>query len=185
MPNVYGVSNTTQGVSMKITRTLILLVVVVLLSSCATIISQSAQKVLFTSDPSEANITITSKTSSTLIASGTTPLELELPRGDEYFKQAKYIVTIKKPGYSLVEYSIQSTLNGLWYIAGNFVFGYVVGWLIVDPLTGAMWRFDEEYHTELMKELSYIPDDKEQVVLALATDLSPELMSKGERINIE
>jgi len=27
-----------------------------------------------------------------------------------------------------------------WYLAGNIVFGGIAGWLIVDPLTGAMWR---------------------------------------------
>ena len=32
-------------------------------------------------------------------------------------------------------------LNG-WYI-GNVVFGGLIGLLIVDPETGAMWRLDE------------------------------------------
>jgi hypothetical protein len=37
--------------------------------------------------------------------------------------------------------TVDTRLNG-WYIGGNLVFGGLVGWLIVDPLTGAMWTID-------------------------------------------
>ena len=34
---------------------------------------------------------------------------------------------------------LKATANG-WYIAGNFVFGGLIGWFIVDPLTGKMYN---------------------------------------------
>jgi hypothetical protein len=38
---------------------------------------------------------------------------------------------------------VDSRING-WYV-GNIVFGGLIGWLIVDPLTGAMWALDAEH----------------------------------------
>jgi hypothetical protein len=37
---------------------------------------------------------------------------------------------------------VDSRING-WYV-GNIVFGGIIGSLIVDPLTGAMWALESE-----------------------------------------
>ncbi len=44
---------------------------------------------------------------------------------------------------------IDSSLSG-WYI-GNLLFGGIVGLLIVDPATGAMWKLPENTSTSLTK----------------------------------
>jgi hypothetical protein len=45
---------------------------------------------------------------------------------------------ISKPGFLPAEVFIQPTLNP-WYFA-NFLFGGMVGLVVIDPLTGSMWR---------------------------------------------
>lgn len=37
-----------------------------------------------------------------------------------------------------------------WYIGGNLLFGGLIGWLIVDPASGAMWHFDPEQVSVLL-----------------------------------
>jgi hypothetical protein len=46
-------------------------------------------------------------------------------------------LTLEKEGYDKEEVNIEGDANA-WYIAGNLVFGGLIGWLIVDPATGAM-----------------------------------------------
>lgn len=49
---------------------------------------------------------------------------------------------MSKPGYLSQETGIEAGLNG-WY-AGIIVFGGLLGLLIIDPATGAMWRINED-----------------------------------------
>lgn len=77
------------------------------------------------------------------IASGPTPYTVALKRSRGYFQGEDYLVTVSKFGFQDQTLQINSSVNG-WYIAGNLVFGGVFGWLIVDPLTGAMWTLDPD-----------------------------------------
>jgi hypothetical protein len=56
-----------------------------------------------------------------------------------YFKSKKYDVTLSKDGYAPKTINVDSFLSG-WY-AGNIILWpvAVIGGLIIDPLTGAMW----------------------------------------------
>jgi len=38
---------------------------------------------------------------------------------------------------------VETSPNG-WYIAGNIVFGGIIGWFIVDPFSGAMYNLSPE-----------------------------------------
>ena len=53
---------------------------------------------------------------------------------------AKYTVTAAKDGYASNTHPIQSSLDG-WYW-GNILVGGLIGMLIVDPITGAMYEID-------------------------------------------
>jgi hypothetical protein len=46
------------------------------------------------------------------------------------------------PGYDSAEVNLDSSVSG-WYF-GNLLFGGVIGMLIVDPLTGAMYNLTPE-----------------------------------------
>lgn len=121
-------------------------------AGCASIIKGSEQSVTFRSEPPEAKLIITDVREGKDIHVGTTPFTTSLKRGAGYFKYGKYKVTIEKPGYRREEVLLEGSPGG-WYLAGNLVFGGLIGWFIVDPATGAMWTLDpEEVNVTLKKE---------------------------------
>ena len=107
-------------------------------SGCATIVGDSTQLIPISSTPSQANISITDETGNNIFE-GTTPTTVTLIKSDgSYFGGKDYVVTISKEGFSDQQVSINSQANG-WYIGGNILFGGLIGWLIVDPLSGNMY----------------------------------------------
>lgn len=108
---------------------------IVALTGCASIIDGGPKNVSVKSDPSGARVRVYDK-KGVEVASQETPAILSLKRGGAY-STARYRVVIEKPGYQPAEVTVKSTLNG-WYF-GNLIFGGLLGLLIIDPLTGAMW----------------------------------------------
>ena len=115
--------------------------VVSLLSSCASIVSHSRWPVTLNSNPSGAQVTVTGRDGGTVYA-GSTPAAVSLKSGASYFRREKYKVTFTLPGYDARTVALDADVNG-WYF-GNLVFGGAVGFLIVDPATGAMYRLTQQ-----------------------------------------
>lgn len=131
---------------MKKTCTVLSLVVLaglmVLSQGCASILGQSKQSVNITSSPAGAKVEIYNGKGN-LVTSGETPFTaVSLPAGAGFFTAEKYTVKFKKAGCLDCEAPINVGVNG-WYIGGNFLLGGLVGWLIIDPLTGAMWTLKD------------------------------------------
>ncbi|HWM76380.1 MAG TPA: PEGA domain-containing protein, partial [Methylomirabilota bacterium] len=78
---------------------IVLVLVALFATGCASIVKGSEQKVSFTSEPSEAKVVITDVRVGKEIQVGSTPFTASLKRGAGYFKKAKYQVTFEKPGY--------------------------------------------------------------------------------------
>ncbi len=115
------------------------------LSGCASIIKGSGpQQVYLQSKPAGADVQVILMPEGALVASGKTPYMATLAKSRGYFRGAKYRVVFQMPGYEQSEAFLDTSANG-WYIAGNIVFGGLIGWLIVDPATGAMWSLDQEF----------------------------------------
>jgi hypothetical protein len=159
-----------------------LIALAVLGSGCASIIKGGgSQSVSIRSLPPDADVkVIDTKTGNTLVA-GKTPLIVPLQKSHGYFSGGKYRVLVEKAGYASQEALIDSSVNG-WYIAGNLVFGGLIGWLIVDPATGAMWSLDPD---ELSIELQALTTDKPTAEKPVAvmmldelTERHPELLGK-------
>ena len=72
-----------------------------------------------------------------------------LPSSNGFFDGADYTIAYTRDGYAPVTYVVTSTIDG-WYF-GNILFGGVLGLLIIDPATGAMWKLPEEASMELVK----------------------------------
>lgn len=106
------------------------------LGGCATIFEGSTQPVTFKSVPEAAGISITNRAGEKIHA-GTTPVTLTLKRGAGYFKSEVYSVRIEKEGFKTKDLTVTGSVNG-WYV-GNILFGGIIGLLIVDPATGAMY----------------------------------------------
>jgi hypothetical protein len=79
-----------------------------------------------------------------------------LKRGSGYFSGALYRIEISKAGYKTQIIQLTSSLNAGWYLLGNFLVGGLIGWLIVDPLTGAMWTINpDDINTQMNKISAY------------------------------
>ena len=62
----------------------------------------------------------------------------------------KHVMTLtyQKRGYGAKKYQLTSTIDGWFW--GNILFGGFVGFLIVDPLTGAMYKLPESVNASWM-----------------------------------
>jgi len=108
---------------------------------CASIISKSSYPVNITSDPTGADISVTNSKGN-VVYEGTTPAIVQLKAGAGYFSAQHYNVTFNKRGYETRTAPVNVKLDS-WYLFGNIFFGGLVGWLIVDPITGAMYELED------------------------------------------
>lgn len=119
----------------------------VVTSNCASIMGKSQYPVNITSEPDKASISIVDEEGKE-VYSGTTPTVVTLATKAGYFRGKTYTVTFSKDGYAKHTAEIRRSVSK-WYIYGNFVFGGLIGWLIVDPVTGAMWTLDQNISANL------------------------------------
>jgi hypothetical protein len=108
-------------------------------SGCASIVSKSKYPVSIITEPTAAKVEIKDQDGVVRFA-GTSPATAFLDAGQGYFTRARYTVTASKDGFTPSTYPLQSSIDG-WYW-GNILFGGVIGLLIVDPITGAMFQID-------------------------------------------
>ncbi len=118
------------------------------LAGCASIVSKSEWPVTVQSNPSGAKCVV-AKENGIEMHKGETPLTLTLSAKSGFFSSQDYTITCEKEGYETTKVQMPSSLNG-WYW-GNIVFGGLVGILIVDPATGAMWKLEETKVVNLAK----------------------------------
>ena len=152
----------------------------VALVGCATIMGKGAAETLnVRSTPDQAAVLITDE-SGTRIFEGKTPTTLPLEKKRGYFSGKKYTVRVVKEGYKEHLLTVDTNVNA-WYIAGNFVFGGLVGWLIVDPATGAMWSLDtNEINAGLTADVAR--QQREDTSIVLLQDVPTELRSRMVRV---
>ena len=155
-----------------------------LLSSCATIMGEDTQLIPISSTPSDASIIITDETGSEVFH-GKTPTTVTLQKSDgSYFGGKSFNVKISKKGYKEQIIPVKSSPNG-WFIGGNFILGGLIGWLIVDPMSGAMYTLSPEKISANMgdKVASNNHNQDGSISIVLLQDV-PALMKKEmKRIN--
>lgn len=149
----------------------------ILMTACATIITGTTDVIQLSSNPSGATISITDETG-TEIFSGTTPTTATLYKSTGFFNGADYSMKISKSGYDTKTVALNRRLSG-WYI-GNVIFGGLLGILIIDPATGAMWALDTQPSLSLTR--SGLPgvgsgaDDAESRLILMELDDIPAEM---------
>jgi hypothetical protein len=122
-----------------------------LLPGCASIVSKSTRSVYVRTDPKGADVSITDK-KGIEVFKGKSPATVTLKSGAGFFSKAGYQVKISAPGYSEKIIPINYTING-WYF-GNIIFGGLIGMLIVDPATGAMWTVKDPVVEETLVRIA-------------------------------
>jgi hypothetical protein len=151
------------------TISLFALVAAAMFSSCASIVSKSNYPIVINSHPSESSILI-SNSKGMEIFRGHTPATVVLKSSEGFFEKASYQVKFSKPGYEDKVVPLTCKVNG-WYW-GNLVFGGLIGFLIVDPATGAMFKLDREFLNETLTPAA-ITDNKPQLNIFQLNEIPP------------
>ena len=158
--------------------------VLLALSGCATIVGNPTQLVPIQSTPGDAAIVITDETG-TEVFKGNTPTTVTLQKSTgKYWGKKSYTVKINKDGFQEQSVPITASANG-WYIAGNFLFGGVIGWFIVDPLNGNMYTLSPEaIASNLTTKTSHnnVKGDG-SISIVLLQDVPPELRGRMTRVH--
>lgn len=162
-----------------------LLLVLLFSSSCASIVSTSKYDVEFKTIPTNASVRIFNE-NGLEIASAQTPTTLKLKASNGFFRAATYRVVFSKEGYKDKQVFLDASLDP-WYF-GNLIFGSIVGFLIIDPASGAMWKIDETNVSislePLAKPVAVVKDDEGKKALNVyaLSDIPIELRKHMEPI---
>ena len=159
-------------------RLMVLAVAIISLSSCATLFTPTKYPVVFNTTPEGAGITIENR-AGRVIFEGTTPTIVKLKAAAGYMMREEYTITFTKSGYAQKVVHISAELEG-WYI-GNILLGGFPGMLIIDPLSGAMYKIAEEDRNihETLK-----PESGEYVLQVCDINNLPNDVTKDDLVRI-
>jgi hypothetical protein len=132
---------------------------------CASVFGSRYGNVSIRSEPSPAGVVIQNNFGEEVYR-GMTPAEISLPKKVGFFQGADYLVIVSKPGCESKSITIVRSISG-WYW-GNLILGGLLGMLVIDPATGAMWTLQRDLPTvklpcsseksaQIQREESYLP----------------------------
>lgn len=153
------------------------------LMGCATIVGDKTQLMPISSTPSTASIKITDEAGKVVFI-GKTPTSVTLQKSTgKYWGKKSYTVTISKDGFETQTISLTEHANG-WYLGGNFIFGGLIGWFIVDPFNGAMYTLTPgKLNVTLSEKTAHNrPSDDSEITICLLEDVPQYLRDKMIRI---
>jgi hypothetical protein len=158
-------------------------VLAVSLLGCASIVDGGRKTVNIKSQPSGAKATVYDKKGAA-VATSPTPALFPLKRSAGFFTPAKYRIVLELQGYKTAEIEVKSTING-WYF-GNIIFGGLLGLLIIDPATGAMWTLSpKEVDKVLEAGSAAITREEGGLVVMLRQDVPQELVGSLQPLSTQ
>jgi hypothetical protein len=122
-------------------KSIFAVIVLLLLSGCATLISESSNTVLVSSAPAQATFKVSDRNGH-VVYTGVTPATINLNAGAGYFKRSRYTIEFQKTGYQANNLAVNADYNR-WYQMNFWTVLGIVGAVSVDPITGAMWTLPE------------------------------------------
>ncbi len=154
---------------------------VLFLTGCASIVGKNVFPLTINSNPDGANILIKDEKDKKVFT-GITPTTVTLGAGEAYFHAKTYNITFSKTGYAEQHVVVKATLSG-WYFGNIFLGGFgVIGCLIVDPLTGKMWKLPAEVSANLSQQLSLNQNQSTLKILTLG-QVPKDIRNNLVRIN--
>jgi hypothetical protein len=115
----------------------------VFISGCASIISKDTYPMKLDSDPKGAKVQIIDQYGR-VVFQDITPTTAQIDVGDGFFKKADYTIKFELDGHMTKIYKPDIGIDPT-YVVGNLFFGQIIGWLVIDPATGAMWELKSRY----------------------------------------
>ncbi|MEB6480613.1 hypothetical protein [Acinetobacter vivianii] len=158
--------------------------VVLSLSGCASIISGKTQTMTFQSTPELSDITILNRDGKKIHV-GKAPVTVSLNRGAGFFVPERYTVIFEKDGYEKKEIKVTSSMNG-WYI-GNILFGGIIGLLIIDPATGAMYSLSTKDTNVVLNDLNKekLQANGQSLTIVSTNEISNDVLEKAKPIELK
>lgn len=126
---------------MKLFHIICLLGICIKLSGCASIVGSTSETIAINSNAENAIVTIKNKKNATVFK-GQIPTSVTLKKKSGFFSGEKYTISSEQNEYFPYVKTLDTTISP-WYF-GNILFGGLIGLLIVDPATGAMWTFKDD-----------------------------------------
>lgn len=139
------------------------------LAGCASIVGDTNYPVAVTSAPNNAHFEVRNE-KGMLVQSGNTPSTIILPSSDGFFDGETYSIKYTMAGHDDQTVILDSTVSG-WYWA-NIAIGGLVGMLIVDPATGAMYKLPETVSGNLSESTAGAGENTKSLKVLSMTDLS-------------
>lgn len=120
-----------------------------ILTACATVMRDNNQAIPIKANVEKVDIKITNKAGE-VVFEGQTPTTITLKTAAKsgYFNPEKYTIVASKDGFKTQTSVIDWHVSG-WYYAGNILIGGLIGYLIIDPITGDMYYLDEEVNLNM------------------------------------
>lgn len=125
-------------------KSLISLSLIFVLASCASIVSKSQYPV---SIQGSEDTEFVVKKHGMVVQQGQVPAVVKLKSGDGFFAKADYTVEFKNRKENLKKQQRLEASLDYWYM-GNLIIGGWFGLLLIDPLTGAMYKLPKNVSEE-------------------------------------
>ena len=162
----------------RIFSIIVLTIVAVAFSSCATIFTPSRYPITFNTNPEGATVKIENR-SQRIVFEGVSPTTVKLKAAAGYMKKEEYKITISKEGYAPKVILITPNLDG-WYV-GNLLIGGFIGMLIIDPASGAMYKIAKE--DRIFNE-TLTPSNNELSLQIYDLDNLPDYIDRNSLVSI-
>lgn len=151
------------------------------LGGCATIVHGGPRAIPVASSPPGAKVSIYDRDNK-LVQTNTTPFIAQLPVKAGYFKSPNYRLEFEMPGRQSAVVHIESSVSG-WYF-GNIVFGGLIGMLIVDPLTGAMFNlYPDKIDQPLTASQAQVIREGKGILVVLMSQTTEQERANMVRVN--
>jgi hypothetical protein len=122
-------------------RAILCIIAISMLSGCATLFAPTKWPLKIDTKPEGAWVRVIDR-SGEIKFQGTTPVTVFLPAGRFYFKRESYTVRLNMAGVEEKNIHVGCVTNTYYWL--NFLWGGIIGFLLIDPATGAMYQLDRE-----------------------------------------
>lgn len=144
-------------------------------AACATVVKGTHQSVRLSAEPASTTVAVFDR-GGREVYRGSTPATVKLARGSAYFTREVYTFVFTSPDREPMVAEVRPGIGG-WYW-GNFALGGVIGLLIVDPLTGAMYELPDDVAADLGDHRVTQPAEPDTVRVLTLDDLSPRVRDR-------